>query len=70
MDTLQLSEYQGAPFSKQAQYLKFKQLQQESIPQPLIPKQMLNHLAPLETQNLFTVFMQTLKVKLELSQKL
>ena len=31
---------------------------------------MLNHLAPLETQNSFTVFMQTLKVRLELSEKL
>ena len=31
---------------------------------------MLNHLAPLETQNSFTVFMQALKVRLELSEKL
>ena len=34
---------------------------------------MLNHLAPLETQNCWhenTVFMQTLKVSLELSEKL
>ena len=36
----------------------------------LFHKRMLNHLAPLETQNSFTVFMQTLKVRLELSEKL
>ena len=31
---------------------------------------MVNHLVPLEKQNSFTVFMQTLKVRLELSEKL
>ena len=31
---------------------------------------MFNHLAPLETQNSFTDFTQTLKVRLELSEKL
>ena len=33
--TLLLPESQGAPYSKQARYLKFKYLKRESIPQPL-----------------------------------
>ena len=45
-------------------------MQQESFHNHLFHKRMLNHLAPLETQNSFTVFMQTLKVRLELSEKL
>ena len=34
--TLFLPEYQGTPCSKKAQYLKFKWLQRDSNPQPLI----------------------------------
>ena len=45
--TLYLLECQGTPCSKQAQYLKFKWLQQHSNLQHLVPKRTLNHLAKL-----------------------
>ena len=45
-------------------------MQQESFHNHLFHKRMLHHLALLETQNSLTVFMQTLKVRLELSEKI